>query len=85
MYSAAWVNATAGNELVSRIPDFSSIAGWNANFALGVPGGSWNVIVGSGPTRLIPGVTRHGIQGRSLAMRQVGDEVTAAGSTGSFP
>jgi hypothetical protein len=84
-YSAAWADATPGTELMSRLPDLSALAGWKPTFGLATPGGSWSVSVTTGPTRLLPGVTRHVHAGRASGAYQDGDELTSAGANGSFP
>lgn len=84
-YSAAWVNATPGTDLVSRIPDFSSLAGWKASFAIDTPGGSWNASVVTGAARFLPGVARYGLPGQSRFVYQDGDESTSSLSSGALP
>jgi hypothetical protein len=86
IYSAGWVDAAPGADLVSRLPDLTSVPGWSANFAL-TPSGTrqWTASVATGPVRLQPGAARYGVQGRTMTDYQEGDENTASSTSGQFP
>jgi hypothetical protein len=83
-YSAAWTAAVPGGELVLRVPDLSGVPGWKPSFALSDKGGSWNVGVGTGPARFMPGAARYDFRGQSLAPHMDGDEITTSYSTGTL-
>jgi hypothetical protein len=85
VYSAAWVNAAAGSDLQSRLPDVSKLPGWIADFGLGTTGTrSWSVSVVTGPGRLMPGAAAYAAQGGSTAAPAEGDETTASSSSGTY-
>ena len=81
-YSAAWAAAVPGADLVTRLPDLSGVPGWKASYGLSEKGGSWNVGVGTGPPRFMPGAARYDFRGKSLAPHLDGDETTTSYSTG---
>jgi hypothetical protein len=85
IYSAAWAAHLPGGELVSRMPDLTSLAGWKPNFALAVATEQlWSVTVGTGPARLLPGASRHAYPGVALPELQPGDETSSASIFGDL-